>query len=237
MQRRDFLKVVGAGAAVIIVKPSLIEQTLYARDGSMYKSYAKVQLVNSDGDPIKASAMEQEVNYVFNYPFTGTSCILVNLPKKTVDEITLQNEFGVEYIWKGGVGENNTIVAFSGICPHQLTHINKQESFITYRKKGEKHEGTIVCDGHTTLYDPHRGCKVMKGKAQQPFASIVLEHADDDTLWAVGVLGPDKFHDYFKNFRREFKHQFGGKRRAKKKVTAKATVMLMNEYSEEVIQL
>ena len=237
MERRDFLKVVGAGAAVVIVKPSMIDQTLYAADGSLYKAYSKVKLVNSDGNPLKASDLKKEVNYVFNYPFAGSTCILVNLPETTSKKVTLKNEFGVEYIWDGGIGKNSTIVAFSGICPHQLTHINKQESFITYRKNGEKFPGHIVCDGHTTLYNPNKGCEVVRGKAQQPFASIVLEQDDDGTLWAVGVLGSDKFHDFFSNFRREFKDQFGGKRRAKKKVTAKATVMPMSEYTEEIIQL
>ena len=237
MERRDFLKVVGAGAAVVIVKPSMIDQTLYADDGSMYKAYSKVKLVNSDGNPIKISDLKKEENYVFNYPFAGSTCMLINLPEKTAKEVTLKNEFGVEYLWKGGIGEDHTLVAYSGICPHQLTHINKQESFISYRKEGEKFSGNVVCDGHTTLYDPNKGCKVVKGKAQQPFASIVMEQDADGTLWAVGVLGPDKFHDFFKNFRREFKHQFGGKRRAKKKVSSKATVLLMSEYTEEIIQL
>ncbi len=237
MERRDFLKVVGAGAAVVVVKPSTIDQTLVAADGSMYKAYSKVKLVNSDGDPIKQSDLTKRVNYVFNYPFAGSTCLLVNLPEKTSSKITLKNEFDVEYVWNGGIGKGNTLVAYSGICPHQLTHINKQESFITYRNKGEKFESMIVCDGHTTLYDPLKGCKVVEGKGRQPFASIVLEEDDDGSLWAVGVLGPDKFHDFFKNFRREFKDQFGGKRRAKKKVTSKATVLLMSEYTEEIIQL
>ena len=237
MHRRNFLKVLGAGATVVAVNPSLIEQTLYADNGSLYKSYAPARLLHKNGDPVTIADLQTEQNYVFNYPFVGSPCILVNLPNKTAKDVTLTNEFGIEYLWKGGVGKKHTVVAYSGICPHQLTHINKQESFITYRKKGERFSGNIVCDGHTTVYDPSKGCKVLHGKAEQPFASIVLEEDADGSLLAVGVLGSDKFHDFFKNFRREFKYQFGGKRRAKKKVTSKVTVMLMSDYSEEIIQL
>lgn len=237
MERRSFLKVVGATGAVIAIDPSSIGQTLFAEDGSLYESYAKVQLVDRSGTPITVNDLKTAENYVFNYPFAGTSCILVNLPKKTATDVKLKDEYGNEYIWKGGVGSKGTIVAFSGICPHQLTHINKDDSFISYRKKGERFAGDIVCDGHTSVYDPEHGCKVKSGKAPEPMAAIVLEVGSDDTLWAVGVLGGNKFHEFFKSFRRELKEQFGSKRKAKAKVTVSAKTMPMKDYTRDIIQL
>lgn len=113
------------------------------------------------------------------------------MPKPTAKDVALSDGFGNEYIWKGGVGSGGTIVAFSGICPHQLTHINKNDSFITFRNPGERFEGDIVCDGYTLVYDAGWGCRVKEGKAPQPLAVIVLEVGSDNTLWAVGVLGKD----------------------------------------------
>lgn len=237
MERRNFLKVVGATGAVIAIDPSSIGHTLFAKDGSLYQSYAKVQLVDRSGTPMTLKDLKTSENYVFNYPYAGTSCILVNLPEKTSKDVTLTDEYGNEYIWKGGVGSKGTIVAYSGICPHQLTHINKDDSFITYRKKGDRFAGNIVCDGHTSLYDPTKGCRVVSGKAPQPLASIVLEVGSDDTLWAVGVLGSDKFHEFFKSFRRELKEQFGSKRKAMEKVAMNVETVPMKEYSREIIRL
>jgi len=237
MERRNFLKVVGATGTVIAIDPSSIGRTLFAEDGSLYESYAKVQLVDRDGNPITTDGLKVGENYVFNYPYGGTSCLLVNLPEKTAKDVKLKDEYGVEYIWKGGVGSEGTIVAYSGICPHQLTHINKNDSFITYRNKGERFEGDIVCDGHTSVYDPEHGCRVLEGKAPMPLAAIVLEVGSDNTLWAVGVLGKDKFHEFFKSFRRELGEQFGSKRRAKAKVVGKAETVAMRQYTRDIIKL
>ncbi len=237
MQRRNFLKIVSATGAMIAIDPSTIENTLFAEDGSLYKRYAKVQLVDPTGTPITVEKLETGENYVFNYPFAGTSCLLVELPEKAAENVELKDEYGNRYIWKGGAGANGTIVAYCGICPHQLTHINKDESFITYRNPGERFEGNIVCDGHTSVFEADHGCRVRSGKAPQPLASIVLEIGADDTLWAVGVLGRDKFHEFFRSFRRELKEQFGSKRRAKAKVVSVAETVPMQVYCREIIQL
>ena len=241
MQRRDFLRVVGTGAAVVAVYPSMIGQTLYADDGQLYKAYEKVQLVGSDGSPIKASTLEKEKTYVFNYPHVAAPCFLINLPEKADSEVKLKSEDGIEYIWSGAVGKDSSIVAYTAICPHQLTHINKVDSFISYVPKAAKtmaytEGGVIVCASHLSAFDPKRGAVNLSGPAPQPLASIVLEHAKDDTLWAVAVLGQDKFHEYFKSFRSEFKEQWGGKRKAKKLVSFSAPTVVINEYTKDVIQ-
>ena len=72
MDRRNFLKVVAAGATVVAVNPSLIRGNLYAADGALYKAYEKTQLVDAAGNPIKASALAKEVTYIFNYPYAST---------------------------------------------------------------------------------------------------------------------------------------------------------------------
>ena len=79
MDRRNFLKVV-AGATVVAINPSLIQGNLYAADGRLYAAYEKVQLVDAAGKPIKASMLEQEVNYIFNYPYASTPCLPIMKP-------------------------------------------------------------------------------------------------------------------------------------------------------------
>ena len=241
MDRRDFIRVVGASAAFVAVNPSMVGETLYASDGTLFKTYEKIQLVDADGNPLLGSKLDKEKPYIFNYPQVAAPCLLINLDEKTAKDVKLTSEDGVEYIWKGGVGKGNTIVAYSAICPHQLTHPNKEDSFVTYVDKktktmAYKEGGVIVCSSHLSAYDPKRGCKNLAGPAEQPMASIVLEHHDDDTLWAVAVLGQDKFHDYFKSFKSEFKDQWGGKRKAKKLVKKPAQTVALSEYTKEVIQ-
>jgi len=240
MQRRDFLKVLATGS-VIAIYPSMIDGTLHADDGTLFETYEKVQLVDEEGNPILASTLEKEKNYVFNYPHVATTCILLALPRATDTKVTLKDEDGTEYIWNGGVGKEKNIVAYSGICPHQLTHVNKSDTFISYLGTGKKtmackQDNVIVCGSHLSAYDPQKGCKVIAGPAPQPLASVVLEHHEDDTLWAVAILGNDKFQQFFKAFKPELKEQFGGKRKAKKMLKNTTTTLALADYTKEVIQ-
>lgn len=240
MDRRNFLKVV-AGATVIAVNPSLIQGNLYGAEGNLYRAYEKTQLLDAAGNPIKAAALEKEVTYIFNYPYASTPCMLVNLPKPTAQEVELKSETGEQYIWKSGVGKNRTIVAYVAICTHQMTHPTPNDSFIMYVPEKTKtmaydKSGIIVCSSHLSAFDAGAGAKVLGGAASQPLAAVVLEHAADDTLWAVGVLGMDKFHDYFKAFRPELKEFYGGTAEAKKLVSISAKTVKLTEYSKELIQ-
>mgnify|MGYP003956929813 FL=1 len=213
MERRDFFKLVTSSAAVVAISPSLITTRLQAHDGRLYESYKKVQLLDKDGNPLKASNIVNEENYIFNYPFVGTPAMLLNLPETCKEPVTLKSSEGEEYVWNEGTGSKKTIVAYAAICTHSLTHPNKSESFLSYMKKGGKtmacqQDGVIVCSSHLSAFEPKCGAKNIAGPADQPLAAIVLEHdTANDTLHAVGLLGPDKYHDYFKAFRTEMKKE------------------------------
>jgi len=240
MDRRNFLKVV-AGATVIAVSPSLVRGNLYAAEGMLFNAYEKAQLVDAAGKPIKASALAKEVTYIFNYPYASTPCMLINLPKPTGKDVELTSELGEKYVWKSGVGKERTIVAYVAICTHQMTHPTPSDSFITYvptAKKTMAYEksGIIVCSSHLSAFDAGAGAKVLGGAATQPLNAVVLEHAADDTLWAVGILGSDKFQDYFKSFRPELKEFYGGPAEAKKLVSISAKTVKLTEFSKEIIQ-
>lgn len=240
MERRNFLKIVAAGA-VVAVSPAGIRGNLYAADGSLYHSYEKVQLVDAAGKPVKASLLEKEVTYIFNYPYASTPCMIVNLPKPAVQEVALKSESGESYVWKNGVGKERTIVSYVAICTHQMTHPTPNDSFITYVATSKKtmaydKSGIIVCSSHLSAFDAAAGAKVLGGAATQPLASVVLEHAADDTLWAVGILGQEKFHDYFREFRPELKEFYGGTAEAKTLVSISAKTVKLSEFSKEIIQ-
>ncbi len=242
MDRRNFLKITGIGGITMAVLPSTITGSLYADDGRLFEVYEKVQLINADGEALKASSLKKEVNYVFNYPFVGTPAILLDLGVVTHQKVKLFSEDGEEYIWKGGVGTQRSIVAYSAICSHQLAHPTPEDSFLQYLQRGkttmacEQKGGLIICSSHLSAFNPLKGCEKVAGPAEQPLASIIIEVAEDDTLWASAVLGADKFHEYFKRYKLEMKKFYGGKRKAKKLVKEHVVTVTLNEYTKEIIQ-
>lgn len=241
MDRRTFLKTVGAGTAVVAVAPSSIKQTLFAADGSLYRTYEKVMLVDGAGKAIAASSLKKEASYVFMYPYKGTPCLLVDLGKPTGKEVKLKASDGTEYTYGGGAGKNGSIVAVSAICPHQLTHPKPSDSFFNYVPTDKKtmayaNGGVFVCSSHLSAFDPVQGSARVSGPAPEGLANIVLEIDDKDRVWAVGVLGPDKFHDYFKAFKPEFKEIYGNWRKAKKVVKLNVPTVPLSEYSKDIIQ-
>jgi Rieske Fe-S protein len=242
MDRRHFLKIAGVGGAMVAIAPSTISGELRADDGTLFIAYERVQLVDTEGNGLKASSLKKETNYVFNYPFVGTPSILLELGEETSKDISLKSEDGEEYLWRGGVGAKRSIVAYSAICSHQLAHPTPEDSFLQYLERGKttiacaQKGGVIVCSSHLSAFDTKQGCKQIAGPAEQALASIVIEVAEDDTLWASAVLGPDKFHDYFKRYKPEMKKFYGGKRKAKRRVKTDALTVTLNEYTKEIIQ-
>ncbi|HIP28351.1 MAG TPA: twin-arginine translocation signal domain-containing protein [Sulfurovum sp.] len=240
MERRNFLKLTGTTAAAVAIAPSLITQRLYAEDGALFQTFEKVQLKDAEGNPLNASKLVKEENYVFMYPHASTPAILVDLPEPTEKDVKLKAGDGTEYIYKGGAGAKGTIVAYSAICAHQLTHPQKAMSMFQYVPTTGKtlaydKPGIFVCSSHLAAYDPRKGGKSVGGPANQGLAAIVLEIDKDDNIWAVAVLGPDKFQDFFDAFKQEHKAEFG-RRGAKKLVETEAKVQTLKNFSAELIQ-
>jgi arsenite oxidase small subunit len=238
MERRDFLKITAGGVAVAVA-PSLITEKLYAEDGSLFKPYEKVQLKDSNGNPLKTSALQPELNYIFNYPHAGTPALLLNLNTAPNKDVKLTSEKGETYIFKGGVGSKGTIVAYSAICPHQLTYPKPSMSMFNYvDEKGKtiayKEGGVMVCTSHLSAFDPKDGGKLVGGPAKEGVPAIVLEVDKDDTLWAVAVVGPDKFEAFFDAFKKELKEIYG-RRGAKKLTKTEAKVQELKNFTKEMI--
>lgn len=240
MERRNFLRLSATSAMAVAIAPSLITQKLYAEDGSLFKTYEKVQLKDADGNPLKASSLVEEENYVFMYPHAATPAIMVNLKEAASKDIKLKAEDGTEYIYRGGVGAKGTIVAYSAICAHQMTRPTKEMAMFQYvpstgKTLAYETAGIFVCSSHLAAYDAREGGKVLGGPATQGLASIILEIDADDNIWAVAVLGPDKFEEFFSAFKQELKAEHG-RRGAKKLIKDEAKVQTLKNFTAEIIQ-
>jgi Rieske Fe-S protein len=214
--RRQFVKLCAAAAATASAAPEVL-----ARAGSApLKRYARVQLVDGDGEPLRAAALEAGQTYVFNYPFVTTPCFLIDLGRPVAGAITLRTEAGESYRWPGGIGPRASLVSFSAICAHKMSHPAKSVSFINYRheavsfrdhqRKLVKRESVIFCCSEKSVYDPGQGAAVLGGPAKQPLCTILLEHDPrDDGLHAVGSYGGEMFERFFASFTPRLQLEWG----------------------------
>jgi arsenite oxidase small subunit len=203
------------------------------------KLYAKAKLVDRDGRAIKARTLKRNHNYVFNYPFEGTPCFLLNLgkPPKPLNE--LLTEKGDAYAWPGGVGPERSIVAYSAICAHKLAYPSPQVSFISFRDKPSgisSTGGVIGCCADKSVYDPNNGARVLSGPAPQPLATIVIEHdPKTDELFAVATIGGEKFDAFFEKYAFKLSLETGGNRAAER--VGKTTVLRdLSAHSQQTAQ-
>ncbi len=191
--------------ALVGVNPGLLAQT-----GSTLKHYLRVPLLDANGRPIKPADVKVGVNYIFYYPYVSTPCFLLNLGLPTAAQAELRTEDGNHYRWNGGVGPERSIVAFSAICAHRMSHPAPTVSFINYRHEPsafKRDDGTrteqarvIHCCAENSVYDPARGARVLGGPAKQPLAAILLEQNGDGALHAVGTSGGELFDRFFREF-------------------------------------
>ena len=235
MDRRDFIESCTKSAACLgaAVLPTKIAWAANAKP----RDYAKAVLCNAQGDPIKASSLKANTNYVFHYPFEATPVFLLNLDKAALPK-SLNTKSNESYAWPGGVGANRSIVAFSAICAHHLVYPTPQVSFISFRKsksiKGVQ-DNLIHCCAEHSQYDPAQGAQVLSGPAPQPLCAVLLQHdAKADTLTAYATLGGEMFDEFFKKYEAKLSLDIGAK--AKNKIIAKATVQELDKYCRNPVQ-
>ena len=215
MKRREFVKICASAVAGVSASPELL-----AKGDRQTHFYNRVGLIDhTTKEPIRASALTVGKAHIFHYPFISTPCFLINLGEPLNFTEELRTEAGESYQWSGGVGINRSIVAFSAICSHKMSHPTPSVSFINYRHDKVKfldHEqqivedqGMIYCCSEKSVYDPSKGGKVAGGPASQPLAAIVLEHdKKTDNLEAVATIGGEMFQNYFNSFEQRLILQF-----------------------------
>lgn len=170
----------------------------------------RVTLVSPAGDPLKPGDLEAGESYVFHYPYVSTPGFLINLGKPAKPGEELETEDGRTYRWRGGVGPDQSIVAFSAICAHKMSYPTRTVSFINYRhdnarfndlnKNTAEREQVIYCCSEGSVYDPAAGGRVLGGPAPQPLAAIDLDCGADDVLCAVGTYGGELYERFFEGF-------------------------------------
>ena len=230
MERRDFIKFCGAASAAL-ASPVL------AADARP-KLYSRARLVDGKGAPLRAGAVPANQNLIFHYPFAATPCFLLNLGRPASSSVVLKTAENATYEWKGGVGAQRSIVAYSAICAHKLTYPTRDISFISYRAEKSarnKFASVIHCCSEHSQYDPAAGGKVLAGPAPQPLAAILLEHdASTDALYAVGTLGGEMFNDFFQKYEFKLALEHGGAARAA--VGGACTVQSLDNYCKQQVK-
>lgn len=199
MDRRSFFRTCTLGAGALAAGSVLaVPATAAAR------SYQRVRLLNDRGEVLRAADVTAGSQYVFHYPYAATPCFLLRLDRAVPGRNGLKTGEGAPYDWPGGVGPDKALVAYSAICAHKMAHPTRGISYISFRSSrggGEPKSGVISCCAENSRYDPSAGGSVLSGPAEQPLATILLEHdAKADELFAVGTLGGEMFHKFFTEF-------------------------------------
>ena len=235
LKRRAFFKLCASAAAMITASPRLLAQ----QDGTA-RRYQRARLVDERQQPIKVADLEEGETYLFHYPFVSTPCFLLDLGQPATRQASLRTEDGRSYTWRGGVGPRRSVVAYSAICAHKMTHPAPSVSFINYRhspvdfldndKNRTRREHVIYCCSEKSVYDPMQGGRVLGGPAPQPLAAILLEYDEkDDALAAIGTYGGEMFDRFFREFgfRLQLEHKVADVR---ERVDGTAAVVRLADY-------
>lgn len=243
MNRREFTRVCSSMVATAIAAGNIPA----ARASGEKTSYTKTLLQSADKQPLTPESLVTGEPYLFFYPFISTPCFLIDLGSSaTAGESNLNDKDGNSYEWQGGAGPENSLVAYSAICTHKMSHPAREISFINYRHdpvsyfskqgKSEERAQVISCCSERSVYDPADGARVLAGPASQPLAAIELEY-DQSTgaLYATGSYGGDMYDRFFDKFgfRAAIEHKVGDP----KKLAGKSTVVRkVADYSSQIIK-
>lgn len=237
MKRRKFIKFCASTVATVSASPELLAEPDHSK-----QYYARVALIHPQThEPIRASSIEVGETYVFHYPYVTTPCFLIDLGRPVTVQDNLKTSEGKSYSWPGGCGPSSSIVAFSAICAHRMSHPAPSVSFINYRhdkasflnhnNEVVQSAGVIYCCSEKSVYDPATGGRVLGGPAPQPLAAIALDYVKkEDSFYATATIGGEMFNRYFKAFgqRLILDHARLDVRRASSEVTE---LMPLREFS------
>ncbi len=217
-ERREFLVACSATLLASVVASPLLATTNGAKP--TIKRYHSSILSDLHGEPIRASTLKALTNYIFQYPYASTPCLLIDLGRDV-----------------SGVGKKRSIVAFSAICSHKLAYPAKEVSFIRFQAQASSKSDAerIHCCADHSVYDPSAGAKVVAGPAPAPLAAIALEHdAKTDVLRAVGTAGVEQFDAFFAKYEFKLSMEYGSRARD---AAAKSTrLQELTQYCRNVAQ-
>lgn len=237
MFRREFLKTCAIAAVTVAGSRFVINDANAAE--LKYAPYKRALLTKADGTPLKLTDIENDVPYIFHYPFASTPVFLLNLdlPVKSRE---MKTAAGETYTAPAGIGAGRNIVAYCAICQHQLMYPTKDYTVINYYgKNAEKCKlgvQLIKCCAHNSVYDPKANGQKIDGPAENNLVQIVLEYDEaKGELYAVGIAGKDVFAEFFDLYKKELRTEYGSTADARAEVTGAKTVKL-SDYTASLIQ-
>jgi arsenite oxidase small subunit len=236
MERRRFLSGCAMVGGAASVAPAALWPGAWAQ--GVPRVYERTRLVDVNGRPLQPSQLVPEINYVFHYPYAATPCLLLKLTRPVAAPAALKRQDGVEYAWRGGVGRERNVVAFSAIRAHKLAYPTREVSFIRYQRESSPTSGARVihCCADHSVYDPAEGARVVSGPAPQPLAAILLEYDEQqDALFALGTVGAEQFDAFFDKYRMKLALEYG-EGRARANVAATSIVRELTNYCRTTIQ-
>ncbi len=186
------------------------------------RAFSRARLIDHNDEPIRVSDLTVGTSYIFHYPYISTPCFLIRL-EEAPRSVELTTEQGARYVTPGGVGPDHTVVAFSAICAHRMTHPVRAVNFINYRhepvsfenreEQPDRRAGVIKCCSEKSVYDARQGARVLGGPAPQPLAAVLLEYSPgEDSLHALGATGGLLFDAYLEKFRDRLVLEYGTER-------------------------
>jgi len=233
MERRRFL-----GACAAAAGASQVSTLADAWAAAEPQRYPRARLIDVHGDPIVAARLAARTNYVFNYPYEGTPCFLLDLGRPVVATQQLLRADGSAYAWSGGVGPGRSIVAYSAICAHKLAYPTREVSFIRFQSdRSPTSDGNVIhCCADHSVYDPSAGARVVSGPAPQPLAAIVLEYEPErEGLAAVGTAGAEQFDAFFRKYDFKLALEYG-QGHARQPVGETTVVRELAQYCRQTIR-
>ena len=152
ISRREFLRIgctTMSGPLVIGLAPSLASAAIGKDD-----AYPTIDVVALD-------AVKEDAPVPFLYPDAASPAVLLRLRQPATN----------------GVGPNNTIVAYSGLCTHKGCPV----AFRPERK-------LLICPCHWSSFDPAKAGQMVIGQGSQSLPQIALR-INGKMIQATGVTG------------------------------------------------
>ena len=233
MERRQFLRV-----CTMVAGAAQLGSAGDAWAGTEPRLYGRSKLVDVHGAPIRLGDLALKTNYVFNYPYAGTPCFLLDLGRPAGAADNVLRADGASYAWTGGVGPTHSVVSYSAICAHKLAYPTRDISFIRFQsERSPTSDGNVIhCCADHSVYDPAAGARVVSGPAPQPLAAILLEYdGATDGVAALGTVGAEQFDAFFRKYDFKLTMEYG-QGRARMPVGATTVVRELTQYCRQTIQ-
>lgn len=248
MRRRSFVTGCSVGACALGLglgtagcgrQPGASEEAL-AEGPLQPQAFERIRLVDGEGEPLRAGELLEGHNYVFHYPYVSTPAFLFRLSGPVAAGNGLADRDGRSYQGIAGVGPGNSIVGYCAICVHKLSHPSPQLTYISLRDRLPTESGVaphvISCCAQNSRFDPYDGARVIDGPADQPLASMLVEHdPETDALFVTGLVGGVVFERYFETFARRLQLEHGGEDGPAALANGDVVAHLLDEYSGNIL--